>query len=64
MTLWIRAIIRWLDWLIRSPKPGLERPRFVGMYLQQANDPGCGAQCLPANSERRDGKYAQNRQRG
>jgi hypothetical protein len=34
------------------------------MYLKQANDPERSAQRLAGNKERRDGKFAQKRQRG
>jgi len=60
----MRSIMSWFRWLLRSCKPGAGRPRLVGMYLKHANDPERNAQRLAGNHERRDGKFAQKRQRG
>src|SRR5437773_6207285 len=46
----MRSIIGWFRWLLRSNKPGAGRPRLVGMYLKQANDPNAVLSGLQATT--------------
>jgi hypothetical protein len=63
-------MVRWIRtlglWFVRKPqdrKPGLNRSRLVGMYLNRANTLERGGPPLMSKPERSDGGFAQGRGR-
>ena len=62
MKRWLRILIRRLTWLLASRKPKADRSSLLGMYLNQVNSDQEHS-LHGSTRERRDGKYAQNRQR-
>ena len=42
---------------------GTDRPRLMGMYLDQTNRPSSAGTQGAARQERQDGKFSQNRRR-
>ena len=63
MIRWMRTVRLWLGRKSKDQRPGLNKSRLVGMYLDRANSLDRGGLPVMGKRERSDGGFAQGRGR-
>ncbi len=60
---WLRPLVVYFRHLLQRRSLELDHSRLVGMYLNRTNSREPGVPTSDKSRERKDGKFAQNRQR-